>query len=82
MTLQTRSTWLVSSERATYDLDNILLQKLPDYESALEADFVLNNLLLEASVSDFSQQGQPPRGLELILGNSSNPHVEVIFFRM
>jgi len=69
---------LVQSEIAKYDLDNILLDKLPDYESALEAVFSLKNLLFEGNVGDLTQSGNPPRGLELILGNVTDPQVEAL----
>lgn len=74
MTLQTRSTWLVSSKRAKYDLDNILLKDIPSYDNGVEAEFQLEHLLVEGSCEDRSNGDQPPRGLELVLGDSTDAH--------
>lgn len=50
MTLQTRSTWLVSSQKAKYDLDNILLKDIASYDEGVEAVFQLDHLLVEGSI--------------------------------
>lgn len=74
MNVHTPAAWLVEATSCKYDLDNILLAQLPHYETSLSALFELNHILVEGSCSDESNGGTPPRGLQLNLGDSTNPH--------
>ncbi|WAR27836.1 UGGG-like protein [Mya arenaria] len=60
--------WLVEAIRAQYDLDNILLDEV---RGGVEAEFQLEYLLLEGHCYD-SNSGQPPRGLQFVLGTNSS----------
>jgi UDP-glucose:glycoprotein glucosyltransferase len=62
--------WLVRPERSPYDLDNIKLSKIPA-SSNLEAEFLLQSILVEGHASDSKTNG-PPRGLQFVLGTSTN----------
>eukprot|EP01129_Flabellula_baltica_P009396 TRINITY_DN3831_c0_g1_i1.p1 TRINITY_DN3831_c0_g1~~TRINITY_DN3831_c0_g1_i1.p1 ORF type:complete len:1002 (+),score=253.35 TRINITY_DN3831_c0_g1_i1:715-3720(+) len=63
------SSWLVTSKYSPYDLDNIVLQDLPQNEQSLYAVFELENILIEGSCADLSNNHIPPRGLGLVLGD-------------
>uniref|UniRef100_A0A6B2KWC8 UDP-glucose:glycoprotein glucosyltransferase n=1 Tax=Arcella intermedia TaxID=1963864 RepID=A0A6B2KWC8_9EUKA len=75
-TIQVPSSWLVLSSKCKYDLDNIVLDKLPTDELSMDAEFVLENILIEGSCMDLSNRGIPPRGLELVLSDKINPHIQ------
>jgi len=75
MTVESPGSWMISSHSCTYDLDNIILEKLPSQESILRAQFVLDNLLIQGSCTDLAT-GEPPRALELVLSDATNPHVQ------
>lgn len=47
MTINEPASWLVSSFDCPYDLDNIILDDLPSYESILHAKFQLDHILVE-----------------------------------
>lgn len=61
--------WLVESVKTQYDLDNIFLEEV---ESGVKADFELEFLLLEGHCYDMVT-GNPPRGLQFVLGTNSTP---------
>jgi len=61
--------WLVQAVHSPYDLDNIFLEEV---DSRVHADFELENLLLEGHCYDLLS-GNPPRGLQFILGTNSTP---------
>ncbi|XP_064615079.1 UDP-glucose:glycoprotein glucosyltransferase 1-like [Liolophura sinensis] len=63
--------WLVESVMSPYDLDNILLEEVA---TGVNAIFELEYLLLEGHCYD-SVSGQPPRGLQFVLGTNSTPAV-------
>ncbi|XP_036396338.1 UDP-glucose:glycoprotein glucosyltransferase 2 [Megalops cyprinoides] len=65
----TPENWMVEAVRSSYDLDNIHLQEV---SSMVTAEYELEYLLLEGHCFDLST-GQPPRGLQFILGVKQNP---------
>ncbi|KAL4220092.1 UDP-glucose:glycoprotein glucosyltransferase 1 [Mactra antiquata] len=60
--------WVVEAVKAQYDLDNILLEEV---KGAVTAQFDLEYLLLEGHCYD-ANTGQPPRGLQFILGTNTS----------
>jgi len=74
MNIHPPTSWLVGAVDSIYDLDNILLAGLPSNEKKLSAGFELENILIEGSCADNSNGRVPPRGLQLNLGDSTNPH--------
>lgn len=60
--------WMVEAVSAQYDLDNILLEEV---KGGVMADFDLEYLLLEGHCYD-ANTGQPPRGLQFVLGTNSS----------
>ncbi|XAR56342.1 hypothetical protein NMG60_11036790 [Bertholletia excelsa] len=71
MNLDVPEPWLVEPVIAVHDLDNILLENLGDVRT-LQAVFELEALVLTGHCSE---KGEPPRGLQLILGSKSRPHL-------
>lgn len=69
--MATPENWLVEAIRSPYDLDNIHMEQV---ESRVHAEFELEHLLLEGHCFEQSS-GNPPRGLQFILGTQSNPAV-------
>ncbi|RVX04596.1 UDP-glucose:glycoprotein glucosyltransferase [Vitis vinifera] len=72
MNLDVPEPWLVEPVIAVHDLDNILLENLGDTRT-LQAVFELEALLLTGHCSE--KDHDPPRGLQLILGTKSTPHL-------
>lgn len=72
MNLDVPEPWLVEPVIAVHDLDNILLENLGDTRT-LQAVFELEALVLTGHCSEKDQD--PPRGLQLILGTKSTPHL-------
>ncbi|XP_021717311.1 UDP-glucose:glycoprotein glucosyltransferase-like [Chenopodium quinoa] len=72
MNLDVPETWLVEPVIAVHDLDNILLENLGDTRT-LQAVFELEALVLTGHC--FEKDHEPPRGLQLILGTKSAPHL-------
>lgn len=72
MNLDVPEPWLVEPVIAVHDLDNILLEKLGDTRT-LQAVFELEALVLTGHCSE--RDHEPPRGLQLILGTKSTPHL-------
>lgn len=72
MNLDVPEPWLVEPVIAVHDLDNILLEKLGDTRT-LQAVFELEALVLTGHCSE--KDHEPPRGLQLILGTKSTPHL-------
>nr|KAJ3421302.1 hypothetical protein HK105_003946 [Polyrhizophydium stewartii] len=68
--------WLVRPTRSVYDLDNIKLSSLsPDAVArGVEAEFVLQSILVEGHARDSASNG-PPRGLQFVLGTPSEPNM-------
>ncbi|XP_054159379.1 UDP-glucose:glycoprotein glucosyltransferase 1-like [Oppia nitens] len=64
--------WLVESTDSVYDLDNIHLEQVDG--TGISAQFELEYLLLEGHCFEQST-GNPPRGLQFILGTNSTPIV-------
>ena len=56
--------WLVAAKETTYDLDNLKLEK----GETVEAVYALEHILIEGHSRDVNN-GQPPRGVQLVLGN-------------
>jgi UDP-glucose:glycoprotein glucosyltransferase len=69
--------WVVVSKESIYDLDNIVLSKLPPSarEQGINAVYSLKNILIDGHARDVSQGSHPPRGLQIILGTEEQPHV-------
>lgn len=72
MNLDVPETWLVEPVIAVHDLDNILLENLGDTRT-LQAVFELEALVLTGHC--FGKDHEPPRGLQMILGTKSAPHL-------
>ncbi|XP_035249636.1 UDP-glucose:glycoprotein glucosyltransferase 2 isoform X2 [Anguilla anguilla] len=68
----TPENWMVEAVRSSYDLDNIHLQEV---SGSVTAEYELEYLLLEGHCFDLST-GQPPRGLQFILGTRNDPLVQ------
>jgi UDP-glucose:glycoprotein glucosyltransferase len=62
--------WLIRPIKSVYDLDNIKLSNVPEGND-LEAEFALENLLIQGHATDSATQA-PPRGLQFVLGTASN----------
>ncbi|KAF8411993.1 hypothetical protein HHK36_004552 [Tetracentron sinense] len=72
MNLDVPEPWLVEPVIAVHDLDNILLENLGDTRT-LQAVFELEALVLTGHCAE--KDHDPPRGLQLILGTKSMPHL-------
>ncbi|PBJ72640.1 UDP-glucose:glycoprotein glucosyltransferase [Trypanosoma cruzi cruzi] len=69
--------WTVFSLDAKYDLDNILLDKLPSSSQYLHAVYRINSILLTGSARD-AEQPNPSRGLPLLIRSTkTNPEAGV-----
>ncbi|CAL1352591.1 unnamed protein product [Linum trigynum] len=64
--------WLVEPVIAVHDMDNILLENLGDTRT-MQAVFELEAVVLTGHCSE--KDHEPPRGLQLILGTKSMPHL-------
>ncbi|XP_075708508.1 UDP-glucose:glycoprotein glucosyltransferase 2 [Rhinoderma darwinii] len=69
LNMNTPESWLVEVVHSSCDLDNIHLQ---DVEGIVTANYELEYLLLEGHCFDVTT-GQPPRGLQFILGIKNDP---------
>nr|KYP63179.1 UDP-glucose:glycoprotein glucosyltransferase 1 [Cajanus cajan] len=72
MNLDVPEPWLVEPVIAIHDLDNILLENLGDTRT-LQSVFELEALVLTGHCSE--KDHDPPRGLQLILGTKTTPHL-------
>ncbi|RAL49511.1 hypothetical protein DM860_012944 [Cuscuta australis] len=72
MNLDVPEPWLIEPVIAVHDLDNILLENLGDTRT-LQAVYELEALVLTGHCSE--KDHDPPRGLQLILGTKSRPHL-------
>ncbi|XP_009780014.1 UDP-glucose:glycoprotein glucosyltransferase isoform X1 [Nicotiana sylvestris] len=72
MNLDVPEPWLVEPVVAIHDLDNILLENLGETRT-LQAVYELEALVLTGHCSE--KDHEPPRGLQLILGTKSTPHL-------
>ncbi|KAF9602136.1 hypothetical protein IFM89_025181 [Coptis chinensis] len=72
MNLDVPEPWLIEPVVAVHDLDNILLENLGDTRT-LQAVFELEALVLTGHCNEKGHD--PPRGLQLILGTKSMPHL-------
>lgn len=72
MNLDVPEPWLVEPVIAVHDLDNILLENLGGART-LQAVFELEALVLTGHCAE--KDHEPPRGLQLILGTKSTPHM-------
>ncbi|KAM6554272.1 hypothetical protein CsatB_015034 [Cannabis sativa] len=72
MNLDVPEPWLVEPVIAVHDMDNILLENVGDTRT-LQAVFELEALVLTGHCSEKDQD--PPRGLQLILGTKTTPHL-------
>jgi len=60
--------WMVTTQKATYDLDNLILKDVK--EKAVHAEYRLESLLVTGHVSD-GKSRQPARGTQLILEDNT-----------
>ncbi|KNC97316.1 uncharacterized protein SPPG_07245 [Spizellomyces punctatus DAOM BR117] len=66
------SSWLVFPSRSIHDLDNIRLSTLTNRRKGVDAEFLLENILVEGHARDSRTNG-PPRGLQFVLGTKQSP---------
>ncbi|TPX66082.1 hypothetical protein SpCBS45565_g04732 [Spizellomyces sp. 'palustris'] len=66
------SSWLVFPSRSIHDLDNIRLSTLTNRRTGVDAEFLLENILVEGHARDSRTNG-PPRGLQFVLGTKQSP---------
>ena len=64
--------WLVAAKESIHDLDNIKLSSLLDGQN-VDALYELEHILIEGHSRD-TTIGQPPRGVQVLLGTDKNPH--------
>lgn len=70
--IDTPEPWVVMLTRAAPDLDNLRLEELGAV-STLQVEYTLEHLLLAGQCIDTST-GEPPAGLQLLLGTRTQPH--------
>lgn len=70
LAMVTPENWLVEAVRSPFDLDNIHLEEVEG--GGVWGDFELAHLLLEGHCFEQSS-GNPPRGLQFVLGTSTTP---------
>ena len=64
--------WLVTPKQAVQDPDNIKLSALKA-DSDINAVYELEHILIEGHSRDMTT-GEPPRGVQLLLGTEADPH--------
>ncbi|CAB3399775.1 unnamed protein product [Caenorhabditis bovis] len=69
LSVQAPDSWIVEAVFAEYDLDNL---KMEQVSKNVVAVYSLQHILLEGQCFDEST-GQPPRGLQFVLGTEKNP---------
>lgn len=72
MNIHAPESWMVEASNSPYDLDNIRLQEI-DSDGAY-GEFELEHLIIEGHAFDVLS-GQPPRGLQFILGTPAQPEI-------
>ena len=65
MNLHPPDAWFVEASACAHDVDNILLEKLPDHETVLSATYTLQHILVTGHCID--ERNSPPAGLQLVL---------------
>jgi UDP-glucose:glycoprotein glucosyltransferase len=65
MVLHPPDAWFVEASACAHDVDNILLEKLPDHETVLSATYTLQHILVTGHCTD--ERNSPPAGLQLVL---------------
>lgn len=68
--------WFVSSYSTNYDMDNVVLDSLPNEAGILNAEYELSHLIVEGSCVD--EEDAPPQGLKLILENDAGLLVDTL----
>eukprot|EP00178_Gracilaria_changii_P015930 TRINITY_DN447_c0_g1_i1.p1 TRINITY_DN447_c0_g1~~TRINITY_DN447_c0_g1_i1.p1 ORF type:complete len:1580 (-),score=271.61 TRINITY_DN447_c0_g1_i1:7291-12030(-) len=68
--------WFVSSHSTNYDMDNVILETLPENATELHAEYELTNLIVEGSCIDETES--PPQGLKLYLENDNGVSVDTL----
>ncbi|KAI0561753.1 UDP-glucose:glycoprotein glucosyltransferase family GT24 [Gracilaria domingensis] len=68
--------WFVSSHATNYDMDNVILDALPETVTELHAEYELKNLIVEGSCVDENES--PPQGLKLYLENDNGVSVDTL----
>lgn len=64
--------WLVAPKESVHDLDNIKLSALKE-RTDIDAVYELEHILIEGHSRDVTV-GQPPRGVQLLLGTEKDPY--------
>ncbi|KAK3256037.1 hypothetical protein CYMTET_34808, partial [Cymbomonas tetramitiformis] len=72
MAMDVPESWLVSIIANRYDSDNIKLEDLNDEISAVNVEYQLDSLMVTGHTTELRQR-QPPRGVQLELGDSAKP---------
>jgi len=70
MGIEEPEAWIVTPHYAPADLDNIRLTDLPG--DHLYAEYALEHIVVTGGCMDVTQ-GQPPRGLELVMAHAASP---------
>lgn len=68
--------WFVASHATNHDMDNVVLNSLPNSVGVLNAEYELKNLIVEGSCVD--EEEAPPQGLKLILENDAGVVVDTL----
>lgn len=74
--MQTPRAWHVAPFATNYDLDNVMLNSLPQHLPILHAAYAMESLIVEGSCID--QELQPPQGLKLELTNRNSGNIDTI----
>ncbi|KAI9101192.1 UDP-glucose:glycoprotein glucosyltransferase-domain-containing protein [Phlyctochytrium arcticum] len=70
------NSWTVFPVKSVYDLDNIKLSNIPQdaRRTGVVAELLLENILVEGHARD-TRSGEPPRGLQFVLGTKTAPEL-------
>ena len=72
MAMDVPPSWLVASKESIYDLDNIKLSSVAD-DTDVDATYELESILIEGHSRD-ATVGKAPRGAQLVLSTTKEPH--------
>lgn len=68
--------WFVGSYSTNYDMDNVILNSLPETTGDMYSEYQLRNLIVEGSCID--EMEAPPQGLKLIIENDSGTSADTL----
>eukprot|EP00466_Bigelowiella_natans_P008097 jgi/Bigna1/48388/estExt_Genewise1.C_260108 len=72
MNMEAPEGWLIASRRAPHDLDNLMLD---DLAQRTQVQYGIDYALIQGQCIDMDER-EPPAGLQLELGNVSNPKLQ------